>query len=199
MSTPSADRPPVVDAVDAADAEAAALGAILWSPAAARAVLDVLRPEHFSRPWQGRLLQVLAGMQSAGVPIDPLTARSACHRRGLGRLDGRPVELVLCEVAAAVPVPASGRFYAQIVLEQAARRRLTQAGQRLVDLAAAPGRNPAQLAAAVTAEFRAVRDRLDEATQPRPRQGPEPAGRALHALAHTPAPAREADGPDLAC
>lgn len=187
---PGPPSPPV-------DAEMAVLGAILWSPAAADAVLAVLRPEHFAQPWQQQLLQVLAGMHSSGLPIDPVTAGDRCAQHGLRRLGDRPAAVQLCELAAAVPVPASGRYYAQIVIEAAAGRRLAQAGQRLSDLAAAPAREPAALAAAVDLEFRAVSDRLAECAQLRLAHQPDVPVRAPRHLKRQLRPA-ELDGPELA-
>jgi replicative DNA helicase len=175
----------------------AALGAILWSPAAADAILAVLRPEHLPQPWQQQLLQLLAGMHSSGLPIDPVTAGHRCAQHGLRRLGDRPAAVQLCELAAAVPVPASGRYYAQIVIEAAARRRLVQAGQRLTDLAAAPAHDPAALAAAVDAEFRAVADQLAETAALQGTHQRHAPIRALHHPQRQLRPA-ELDGPELA-
>ena len=122
------------------DAERAVLGAILLNPAVAARLLPVLKPEHFYRPWHGQLLEAAQAMQRAGRPIDPITVHDELRRRGLRGEPGRSPGVLIHDLLEAVPVTASGEHYARIVLEQAARRRVVQAGVKLVQLAQHPPR-----------------------------------------------------------
>ncbi len=120
------------------DAERAVLGAILLNPAVAAQLLPLLRPAHFYRPWHGQVLEAAQHLHTAGGPVDPIAVHAELRRRGLHGEPGRSSGVLLHDLLAAVPVTTSGGHYARIVLEHAARRRLAQAGVKLVQLAANP-------------------------------------------------------------
>ena len=163
------------------DAERAVLGAVLICPQVAGPALAVLRPEHFYQPWHAELLAVLQAMHAADLPIDPITTHAACQRRGLRGDGGRHLGVLLHDLTAAVPVPVAGMAYVAIVVDQAARRRLAQAGSRLTQLAEAGHGELADIANLVEGELTAVRAAFAEHTRltcPRPqRQPPAPADR----------------------
>lgn len=157
------------------DAERAALGAVLICPQLAGPALAVLQPEHFYQPWHAELLAVLQAMHAAGLPIDPITTHAACQQRGLRGNGSRHLGVLLHDLTAAVPVPAAGMAYVAIVVDQAARRRLAQAGSRLTQLAEAGHGELTDIASVVEGELAAVRAAFAEHTQltrPRPQQQP---------------------------
>ena len=116
-------------------AERAVLGAILLNPAVAAQALPLLKPNHFYRPWHGRLLEAAQALHAAGEPVDPVSVHAALRRRGDRGVEGRHTGVLIHDIISAVPVTASGMHYVGIVLDCAARRRLAQAGVKMVQLA----------------------------------------------------------------
>lgn len=119
-------------------AEQAVLGAILLNPTVATQLLPLLKPAHFYRPWHGQLLEAAQALHAGARPVDPIAVHAELRRRGRHGEPGRNSGVLIHDLLAAVPVTASGPHYAQIVLEHAARRRLVQAGVKLVQLAQNP-------------------------------------------------------------
>jgi replicative DNA helicase len=116
-------------------AERAALGSILLNPTVAAQALPILKPHHFYRPWHGRLLEAAQALHAAGEPVDPISVHAALRRRGDRGIEGRNTGVLIHDIVSAVPVTASGMHYVGIVLDCAARRRLAQAGVKMVQLA----------------------------------------------------------------
>ena len=174
------------------DAERAVLGAILLNPAVAAQLLPLLRPGHFYRPWHGQLLAAAQALHTAGHPVDPVTVHAELRRRGQRGETGRSSGVLIHHLLAAVPVTASGPHYARIVVEHAARRRLVQAGIKLVQLAQNPAGGHGDLDAVmreVVHEVACVRAAVDtyHRTQPPPadpaqRSGLRDGGRSLRAV-----------------
>ncbi len=157
-------------------AEAAALGAILLSPALAARALPLLRPEHFATPWHGQVLHTAQQVHQAGQPVDPITVHAALRRAGLVRLGGAGAGVRLAELVEAPPTPASGMHYVGIVLEHAARRRLLEAADRLAQLATAGTGDLDELMRHTVRELACVRAAVDthHRAVPAARDGPEP-------------------------
>ena len=116
-------------------AERAVLGAILLNPSVADQVLPHLRPGHFYRPWHGQVLHSAQVLHNSRRPVDPVTVHAELARRGVRGEAGRNCGVLIHDLISSVPVTTSGPHYAQIVLEHAARRRLIQAGTKLIQLA----------------------------------------------------------------
>lgn len=116
-------------------AERAVLGAILLNPSVADQVLPNLRPSHFYRPWHGDVLHAAQDLHNSGRSVDPVTVHAELARRGVHGEPGRNCGVLIHDLISSVPVTTSGPHYAQIVLEHAARRRLIQAGTKLIQLA----------------------------------------------------------------
>lgn len=162
--------PPVPQDIEA---ERAVLGAILLNPTVASQLLTILKPHHFYRPWHGQLLEAAQALHTGGRPVDPIAVHAELRRRGNHGEPGRNSGVLIHDLLAAVPVTASGPHYAQIVLEHAARRRLVQAGVKLVQLAQNPCGGNGDLDEVmrdVVQEIACVRAAVDtyHRTQPRP-------------------------------
>jgi replicative DNA helicase len=196
-AAPSLTEPSVPRVPSDVEAERAVLGAILLNPDVATPLLALLKPDHFYRPWHGQVLHAAQVLHRSGRPVDPIAVHDELRRQGLRGDAARSNGVAIHDLLAAVPVTASGPYYARIVLEQAARRRLLQAGVKLVQLAQHPPAGPGdldQVMRDVVQELACVRaavdtfhrtdrpidppTRSDRSTRP---VGPE-AGRSLHAV-----------------
>jgi replicative DNA helicase len=93
-----------------------------------------------------------------GIPPDPYAVLA--HARATGTVTKadaiRSFTLLLSELYAGCPTPASARWYAVAVLEQAVRRRTAEAATRLGQ--AADGESLESLLLVLDRETRAVRD-----------------------------------------
>lgn len=142
-------------------AERAALGSILLNPTIAARALPLLRPGHFYRPWHGQLLEAAQALQAAGQPVDPVSVHAALRQRGDRGVPGQNTGVLIHDIIAAVPVTASGMHYVGIVLECAARRRLAQAGIKLVQLAQTGHGELDEVMSIVVQELACVRAAVD--------------------------------------
>jgi replicative DNA helicase len=134
-----------------AEAEEAVLGCMLGSPAACGWALEHLTAEDFYGPDHRTIFLAISDLAAAGDPVDPVTVLHALHRRRqLGDVGGAPFLHTLIQ---APPTFANVAFYARIVTEAAARRRLIDLGARLIVGAASPDLDPASLAAEVRADL----------------------------------------------
>jgi replicative DNA helicase len=102
---------------------------------------------------------------------------------------GRSSGVLIHDLLEAVPVTTTGPHYARIVLEQAARRRLVQAGIKLVQLAQQPPDGPGdldELMRSVVQELACVRAAVDTYHRGDPQHlqltEPAAAGRSLRTL-----------------
>ena len=112
------------------EAEHAVIGAGLLDPNALRFALDHCTPDDFADPRLGTVYAVMIGHRGAGLGVDEITIAKACTERGI---PVKPTDLF--DLRAATPTAANIGYYARIVHEGGVRRRLTQAGRRLMQLA----------------------------------------------------------------
>jgi len=113
-------------------AERSVLGAMLLSKDALADVVAVIRGEDFYRPANEVIFEAITHVYSRGEPVDPVTVAAELTRRGeIGRVGG---PAYLASLIAEVPTAANGAYYAQIVRDQAALRRLVEAGTRITQL-----------------------------------------------------------------
>ncbi|MGY1692351.1 hypothetical protein [Geodermatophilus sp. SYSU D01105] len=99
-------------------------------------VAKLVRPEELASPALAELLTVVTALAQLG--IDPEPTAVLALMRGEGRANGartQAVALLLTDLHASAAVPASARFYAAAVLNEATRRRAHEAAAR-VDQAA---------------------------------------------------------------
>ncbi|WP_298781987.1 replicative DNA helicase, partial [uncultured Fretibacterium sp.] len=115
------------------DAERAVLGACLLEHEALGIALETLRPEDFYDLNHRAAYEVMGEMFNASRPVDLVTIGEELARRGVfDKLGGQPF---LAALVAEVPTTANIAFHAGIVREKSVRRRLIDAGSKIVSLA----------------------------------------------------------------
>ena len=144
------------------DPERALIGAVLNLPAdAAVQVLDLINDDDLGDPRLQVVARIARQLAEAGVSPDPPVVFA--HARASGtvtRADAiREFSLLLVDLFAEVPTPASARWYAAATLEEALRRRVAEAGARLAQ--AAQGDSVDSLVELMAAEHEAVRELAD--------------------------------------
>lgn len=141
------------------DPERAFVGAVLQLPAdAAQKALDLIRDEDIGDPRLRVVVAVARQLVEAGMAPDPVAVLA--HARSTGtvtRADAvRNFSLLVSDTYAQCPTPASVRFYAAAVLEEALRRRSTEMAVRIGQ--AADGESIESLVGLVDGEVQAVRE-----------------------------------------
>ncbi len=137
--------------------EHATVGAVVLAAAAVQdKVLSIVRDDDFADPRCRFTVEVVRRMRSEDHPVDALLLLGYVGRHGL--LDGGAPRGILAswlhETTGAAPVPASAPWYADQVVESAARRAAGHAGAAIS--AAAEGDSLADLLDVVTGELTAV-------------------------------------------
>lgn len=162
------DAPPRDEA-----AEAAVLGAVMQSPTALTEVAPLLDAEDFYLPRHEYVWDAVCALADAGEGVDPITVGD-CMRRA-GTLDRAGGQVLLFDLVAAVPTTSNAGYYARIVREKAALRRLLAAGTRIVQAATGTDGAADDVAAVAMAELAA-------ATRPDPTAGSTLIGDTIDAL-----------------
>lgn len=141
LAASSADIPP-----QSLEAEESILGAMLISPKAIDAVIDVLEPRgaiKFYRESHGRIYQAALALHSHGLPVDAITLTDALERtaptnmdreRFANMLDAVGGRVRLHELAALVPATANVAHYARIVHEAWLLRSVIRIGGEIAKL-----------------------------------------------------------------
>lgn len=114
------------------EAEQSVLGAMLLDRQAVLHAEEALHPEDFYRDAHRVVFATICEVFDRGEAVDLVTLTEAL--RVAGRLDEVGGAAYLTTLADVVPTAANIEHYARIVAEQAARRRLIQAGQELIRL-----------------------------------------------------------------
>jgi replicative DNA helicase len=112
-------------------AEQSVLGGMMLSKDAITDVLEVItRPADYYRPAHQAIHQVIVSLYERGEPVDAVMVADELTRNGdIGRVGGAPY---LHTLIAGVPLAANAGYYARIVREHAAKRRLIEVGTRIV-------------------------------------------------------------------
>lgn len=146
-----ADRTPPHDL----EAERAVLGGMLLSPGALGDVVEALTPHGggaaFYRPAHATIYAALLGLYGRGERADPITAAAELTRRGEIERVGGPG--YLHSLVQATPTAANAEYYAQIVTDRAALRRLVEAGTRITQMGYAAEGEVGEIQDAAGAEF----------------------------------------------
>jgi replicative DNA helicase len=117
-------------------AERVVLGAMMLSHDAIADVIEILAKGDFYRPVNGTVYQAISDLYTRGEPTDPVAVIGRLLETGdIVRVGGAAY---LHECVEDVPVTASAAWYARQVADAAGRRRLIEAGTKMVQLAAAP-------------------------------------------------------------
>ena len=108
-----------------AEAEESVLGAVMLSADAANEALERLKPEDFYRPAHQSIFDAITRLYDGNQPIDAITVSDALRRtEQLDRVGGVEYLTALLE---RVPTTSNVDYYAAIVDETSARRRLMRA------------------------------------------------------------------------
>ncbi|MGI5349471.1 DUF3987 domain-containing protein [Streptomyces sp. CA-250714] len=118
------------------EAEAAVLGAMMLRAEAIAEVTETLSPEDYYRPAHETIHRAILVLHEEGQPVDPITLTHHLDHLGELRRVGGPGYVQ--SLVQAVPTAANAGYYAEIVHELAERRRLIEAGTRLVQAASTP-------------------------------------------------------------
>lgn len=111
------------------DAEESVLGSMMLSPRAIDAVSEIVTPEDFYRESHGRIFAAAIGLSAKGEPVDALTLAAELDRQGdLETIGGK---FRIHELASLAPATANAHRYAEIIREQALRRKLVRAGSEI--------------------------------------------------------------------
>jgi len=123
---PFAGRP----APYSAEAEQAALGAMILSPDAALQAAEYLEDWMFYREAHRRLFRIMSALAKRSEAIDPITLKTEVERRGeLEAVGGVDYLFYLADV---VPTAANFEYHAKIVRDKALLRRLIEVGTEIV-------------------------------------------------------------------
>lgn len=114
-------------------AEQAVIGSMLLSAAAVAECLSVLGADDFYRPGHRVIFEAARDMTRQGKPVDAVTVLAWLEEAGDVRATGGAP--YLHTLIASVPAVANAGYYAGIVRDLAVRRRLLEAGRRIVQLA----------------------------------------------------------------
>lgn len=114
------------------DAEQCVLGSMLLSKDVIGDVVGVLAGDAFYRPAHETIFHAVTRLFAEGDPADPITVGAELNKRGeLTKVGGATYLHTLVQ---AVPTAANASFYAEIVAEKAALRRLVTAGMRITQM-----------------------------------------------------------------
>lgn len=151
------------DLIGCPEAEAALLGALLWLPTTEAApVLERVAEDDLVDPRNRVVIEAVRRVVDDGVRPDPTAVLGELRRAGeLSCFTAdRSAGTFLADLLAATPLPQNVGTYARTVLEHSARRRLTEAAERLAQAAGQSALT--DLTTMVVEESLAVLERLDE-------------------------------------
>ncbi|WP_078971271.1 DUF3987 domain-containing protein [Streptomyces chattanoogensis] len=113
----------------AIEAEHAALGAMLLSPAVIPEITAILDPADYYRPAHETIHRAITTLHERDEPVDPITVAAYLAQTGdLNRIGGASY---LHHLVQQVPTTSNGEYYAAIARDAADNRRLDATGMRL--------------------------------------------------------------------
>lgn len=113
------------------EAERVTLGTLMLSSSACDTVFDLLTSRDFYRPVHSTIFSAVLGLWAANEPTDPLAVANALTPVELQRVGGAAYLHTCIE---AVPTAPNAGYYARMVAEAAARRRLIEAGTKVIQV-----------------------------------------------------------------
>ncbi|MBQ7197341.1 MAG: replicative DNA helicase [Synergistaceae bacterium] len=115
------------------EAERAVLGEAVYSDDALGTIIELLTPDDFYNPNYKIAYEILISMYTAGKPIDYLTFSDELKARGeFDRLGG---QTFIAELVNKVILMGNFQYHANIVREYSVRRKLIEAGNKIIALA----------------------------------------------------------------
>ncbi|MDX1689657.1 MAG: replicative DNA helicase [Acidimicrobiia bacterium] len=147
------------------DAEESVLGAVMLSPDAANVALEKLTAEDFYKPAHQLIFEAVVALFDGNQPIDAITVSDHLRRTNqLDRVGGVPY---LTAILDGVPTTSNVGYYADIVDETAARRRLMKASSQVNTLALQTERPIAEVLDSAEAEiFKVAEKKVGDGLQP---------------------------------
>ena len=113
-------------------AERSVLGSMMLSKDAIADVVEVVRQEHFYRPAHQLIYQAILELYGHGEPADVITVTDQLQKTGgLEQAGGAGY---VTELTADLTTAVSAAYHAEIVRDQAMRRRLVTAGARIQEM-----------------------------------------------------------------
>ena len=128
---------------------------MLLSKDAVAEVVEILRGADFYRPAHETIFDAIIDLYGRGEPVDAVTVADHLSKRGQLSSGGWPVP---ARSVSGRPAGSKRGFYAKIVRDRAVRRRLADAGTRVVQLAHAGEGEVGDLVDRAKAELYAVTD-----------------------------------------
>lgn len=118
-------------------AEKCLLGALLISSKVIPQIIESVKLDDFYCPKHQLVYAAVVDMFAAGEPIDPVTVGAELESRSQSkRMGGAPY---LIDLTQTVPMASNAKQYAELIVEKAKLRRLSELGARLQQLAYADG------------------------------------------------------------
>lgn len=114
------------------DAEAALLGAALFSPSAAEIVVSSTTPADYYKGAHQHIAAAITLTITVGIPIDPVTIADELRRTGL--LDEIGGIGYLLELSHSTPAASNASAYATLIRASGERRRLIATGAAITEL-----------------------------------------------------------------
>jgi replicative DNA helicase len=114
-------------------AERAVLGAVLADNQVIADVAKIVQPDDFANTAHAQIFSAMLGLDTGQRTVDHLTLAEELKTRGQLASVGGPAYLMSLDQV--VPMAANATQYAQIVRDQAVRRRLAGVGREIVELA----------------------------------------------------------------
>jgi replicative DNA helicase len=111
------------------EAEESVLGAMLISPSAMAAVVEVVRPSDFYKHSHGSIFKAAIELYTRGEPVDALTVADYLDKQG--DLEAAGGKIRIFELANLVPATANVSHWARIVRDLSTLRGLIETGQRI--------------------------------------------------------------------
>lgn len=139
------------------DAEISLLGAVLIDEEVLTRVSDKLHADDFYDPRHERIFGAMIGLYERHKPVDLLTLSNELKKKD--ELEDSGGTQYLTELSNQVPTSAHAESYAEIIAQNAMRRRLITASGSIAELGFDESKNTAELLAQAEAELFAVSDK----------------------------------------
>ena len=133
------------------EAEYAVLGACLFSSEALSTAMELLKPEDFYQPLNGKLFGIMTKMYAVNKPVDLVTVSNELKAQELYEPIGGMQ--FLAQVTTSVTTTATTSYHAEIVRDYALRRRMITAGETISRIAQKLDIEPSEIVAEAEAEI----------------------------------------------
>ena len=115
------------------EAERAVLGACILSKEALGSAIEILKPDDFFNTSNKLVFEILMSMYLSDTLVDIVTVVSEFKAKGIfEKVGGQPY---IAELINDLTTTANVKYHAEIVRENSVRRRLIEAGNKIIDLA----------------------------------------------------------------